>query len=42
MPLYLRKLPELYGDTPVRDLGYMASEGRGSTPLVERGRGAAS
>jgi GH3 auxin-responsive promoter len=37
MPLYLRKLPELYGDTPIRDLGYMASEGRGSTPLVNAG-----
>ena len=39
MPLYLRKLPELYGDTPVRDLGYMASEGRGATPLVNSGAG---
>jgi hypothetical protein len=37
MPLYLRKLPEFYGDTPVRDLGYMASEGRGSTPLANSG-----
>src|SRR5262249_4122951 len=36
-PLYLRKLPELYGDTPTRDLGYMASEGRGSTPLANSG-----
>lgn len=39
MPLYLRKLPELYGDVPVRDLGYMASEGRGATPLVNSGAG---
>jgi GH3 auxin-responsive promoter len=37
MPLYLRKLPESYGDVPVRDLGYMASEGRGGTPLVNSG-----
>ena len=37
MPLYLRKLPEYFGDVPVRDLGYMASEGRGSTPLVNSG-----
>jgi hypothetical protein len=37
MPLYLRRLPELYGDCPVRDLGYMASEGRGGTPLVNSG-----
>ena len=39
MPLYLRKLPEAYGDLPVRDLGYMASEGRGATPLVNSGAG---
>jgi hypothetical protein len=37
MPLYLRRLPEAYGDVPVRDLGYMASEGRGATPLVNSG-----
>ena len=37
MPLYLRKLPAYYGDCPVRDLGYMASEGRGATPLVNSG-----
>jgi len=39
MPLYLRKLPDVYGDLPVRDLGYMASEGRGATPLVNSGAG---
>jgi hypothetical protein len=39
MPLYLGKLPQYYGDTPVRDLGYMASEGRGTTPLVNSGSG---
>jgi hypothetical protein len=37
MPLYLRKLSEYFGDVPVRDIGYMASEGRGSTPLVNSG-----
>lgn len=37
MPLYLRKLPDLFGDVPIRDLGYMASEGRGGTPLVSSG-----
>lgn len=37
MPLYLHKLPEYFGDVPVRDMGYMASEGRGSTPLVNSG-----
>jgi hypothetical protein len=39
MPLYLRKLPEHFGEVPVRDLGYMASEGRGATPLVNSGAG---
>jgi hypothetical protein len=39
MPLYLGKLPDVYGDVPIRDLGYMASEGRGSTPLVNSGAG---
>ena len=37
MPLYLRKLPAVFSDVPVRDLGYMASEGRGATPLVNSG-----
>jgi hypothetical protein len=37
MPLYLRKLPEVFGDAAIRDLGYMASEGRGATPLVNAG-----
>jgi hypothetical protein len=37
MPLYLRRLSEYFGDVPVRDIGYMASEGRGSTPLVNSG-----
>ncbi|HZS94435.1 MAG TPA: GH3 auxin-responsive promoter family protein [Chloroflexota bacterium] len=39
MPLYLRRLPEHYGDLPIRDLGYMASEGRGASPLVNSGSG---
>ena len=39
MPLYLRGLPAYFGDVPVRDLGYMASEGRGATPLVNSGAG---
>lgn len=39
MPLYLRRLSEHFGDLPVRDLGYMASEGRGATPLVNSGAG---
>lgn len=39
MPLYLGKVPETYGNVPVRDLGYQASEGRGSIPLVNSGAG---
>lgn len=39
MPLYLAKLPSYYGNCHVRDFGYMASEGRGSTPLVNAGSG---
>jgi hypothetical protein len=37
MPLYLRGLAAHYGPVPIRDLGYMASEGRGATPLVNSG-----
>jgi hypothetical protein len=39
MPLYVHQLPRWYGDVPVRDFGYMASEGRGATPLVNSGAG---
>jgi GH3 auxin-responsive promoter len=39
MPLYLSKLSAYYGNCHVRDFGYMASEGRGSTPLVNAGAG---
>lgn len=39
MPLYLSKLPNYYGNCRVRDFGYMASEGRCSTPLVNAGAG---
>jgi GH3 auxin-responsive promoter len=37
MPLYVRQLGDHFGDVPVRDLGYGASEGRGATPLVNAG-----
>ena len=37
MPLYLQRVKRLWGDHPVRDFGYMASEGRGSIPLVNAG-----
>ena len=37
MPLYLAKLPRYYGDTPIRDLGYMATEGRCASPIVNSG-----
>jgi hypothetical protein len=37
MSFYLDRLPEAYGSIPVRDFGYMASEGRGSIPLTDEG-----
>ncbi len=37
MTFYLDRLPEAYGSVPVRDFGYMASEGRGSIPLTDEG-----
>ena len=39
MSFYLEKLPEYYGNVPVRDFGYMASEGRGSIPISDDGAG---
>ncbi len=39
MSFYLEKLPEYYGNIPVRDFGYMASEGRGSIPISDDGAG---
>ena len=39
MSFYLGKLPEHYGDVSIRDLGYMASEGRGSIPISDLGAG---
>ncbi|MBY0356408.1 MAG: GH3 auxin-responsive promoter family protein [Candidatus Obscuribacterales bacterium] len=39
MPFYLERLPEKYGNMPIRDFGYMASEGRGSIPLSDEGAG---
>lgn len=39
MSFYLEKLPEYYGDCPIRDFGYMASEGRGSIPVSDNGAG---
>lgn len=41
MSFYLDKLPEHYGNVPIRDFGYMASEGRGSIPLSNEGAGGA-
>lgn len=37
MSFYLDKLFDLYGPVPVRDLGYMASEGRGTVPISDDG-----
>lgn len=39
MSFYLERLPEFYGPIPVRDFGYMASEGRGSIPISDGGAG---
>ncbi|MCB9867404.1 MAG: GH3 auxin-responsive promoter family protein [Phycisphaerales bacterium] len=35
MGLYLRDFPEYFGDTPVRDVGLIASEGRMSIPIAD-------
>ncbi|SRR5579875_709126 len=37
MSFYLERLPALFGGVPVRDFGYMASEGRGTVPLANDG-----
>jgi hypothetical protein len=39
LSFYLNRLPERYGNVPVRDFGYMASEGRGTIPLTDDGAG---
>jgi len=39
MSFYLDRLPEFYGNVPVRDFGYMASEGRGTIPISDEGAG---
>lgn len=36
---YLDQLPEYFGDVPIRDFGYMSSEGRGSIPMSDQGAG---
>jgi hypothetical protein len=41
LSFYLDRLPEHYGNLPVRDFGYMASEGRGTIPLHNGGAGGA-
>jgi hypothetical protein len=41
MALYARQLRRWFGDLPMRDRGYMASEGCGSIPLVDAGAGGA-
>lgn len=37
LELYLRRMPEVWGDVPVRDIGLLASEGRFSVPLQTNG-----
>jgi hypothetical protein len=39
LSFYLDRLPQHYGNVPVRDFGYMASEGRGTIPLDSSGAG---
>ncbi|MBX9695177.1 MAG: GH3 auxin-responsive promoter family protein, partial [Cyanobacteria bacterium] len=39
MSFYLDRLSEYYGEMPIRDFGYMASEGRGSIPISDEGAG---
>lgn len=39
MPFYLERIPGKFGDVPIRDFGYMASEGRGTIPMNDDGAG---
>jgi len=39
LSFYLERLPQHYGAVPIRDFGYMASEGRGSIPISNEGAG---
>ncbi len=39
MSFYLERLPKSFGGVPIRDFGYMASEGRGTIPLTNDGAG---
>ncbi|MFN8659733.1 MAG: GH3 auxin-responsive promoter family protein [Candidatus Obscuribacterales bacterium] len=39
MSFYLDRLPAAYGDLPIRDFGYMASEGRGTISISHQGAG---
>lgn len=39
MSFYLEQLPKSFGNVPIRDFGYMASEGRGSIPISNDGAG---
>ena len=35
LKLYLRRLRELFGDVPIRDIGLLAREGRFSLPIAD-------
>ncbi|MGB3114352.1 MAG: GH3 auxin-responsive promoter family protein, partial [Candidatus Omnitrophota bacterium] len=37
--LYLKEFPKYFGDIPIRDFGYLASELRGSVPVSDAGAG---
>ena len=41
LTLYLRELPEYWGDAPIRDVGLIASEGRFSIPVQTPGSASA-
>ena len=37
--IYLKELPQYFGDTPVRDFGCLSTEARASIPMGDRGEG---
>ncbi len=39
LAFYLHRMQQIYGNLPIRDFGYMASEGRGSIPTSDEGAG---
>ncbi|MGB2601270.1 MAG: GH3 auxin-responsive promoter family protein [Candidatus Omnitrophota bacterium] len=37
--VYLKEFPKYFGEVPIRDFGYLASELRGSVPITDEGAG---